>query len=186
MSQSVEKFKPETHTLDQTKGFEHDERSGLPRHFLYPGQIFVSREPAIISTILGSCAALCLWDHHKKIGGMNHYLLPEGSHNGPNRLRYGNVANPALLNELLALGCDIKDLRAKLFGGSSAFAANPSESVGTRNVQLAEEFVRRANIPLVAKDASGKHGRKLIFHTQDGITLIRDFVSPQQSEVSPV
>ena len=48
------------------------------RHFLYPGQVFVTRDPITISTILGSCAAVCLWDRHKKAGGMNHYLLPEG------------------------------------------------------------------------------------------------------------
>lgn len=180
MSRNVEKFNPATLPTDVMKGFEHDEPlPDVPKHFLYPGQIFVSREPAIITTILGSCAALCLWDRRKRIGGMNHYLLPEGKNSGPNRLRYGNVANPALLNEFLALGCEIRDLQAKVFGGSSAFAANPLQSVGTRNAELAEEFLHSAGIRLVAKDVSGRHGRKLIFQTQDGVTLIRDFANPQ-------
>ncbi len=179
MSRNVDKFNPAVLPADVMKGFEHDEKpASAPKHFLYPGQLFVSREPAVITTILGSCAALCLWDRRKKIGGMNHYLLPEGTDNGPNRLRYGNIANPALLNELLAMGCKVEDLQAKLFGGSSAFSANPSESVGTRNSQLAEEFLRGAGIRLVAKDVMGKRGRKLIFHTEDGITLIRDFAEP--------
>lgn len=178
----VEKFNPVALPPDVMKGFEHDDtRTDMPRHFLYPGQIFVSREPAIITTILGSCAALCLWDRRTRIGGMNHYLLPEGNETGPNRLRYGNVANPELLNHLLALGCEIKNLQAKVFGGSSSLAANPVQSVGSRNVSLAEEFLRGAGIRLVAKDVSGKHGRKLIFHTQDGVTSIRDFSGQQQS-----
>jgi chemotaxis protein CheD len=176
MSRDVEKFNPAALPADVMKGFEHDEKpSDAPKHFLYPGQIFVSKEPVVITTILGSCAALCLWDSRMKIGGMNHYLLPEGEDSGPNRLRYGNIANPTLLKELQALGCDIKNLQAKVFGGSSAFAANPLQSVGTRNAQLAEEFLRSNNIRLVAKDVTGKHGRKLIFHTKDGITQIRDF-----------
>jgi chemotaxis protein CheD len=180
MSRNVEKFNPAALPAEVMKGFEHDEKpTTVPKHFLYPGQLFVAREPAVITTILGSCAALCLWDRRKKIGGMNHYLLPEGEETGPNRLRYGNVANPALLKELLALGCEIKNLQAKVFGGSSAFAANPLTSVGTRNSQLAEEFVREAGIRLVGKDVSGKHGRKLLFHTQDGVTLIRDFSDPE-------
>lgn len=180
MSRNVEKFNPAALPAEVMKGFEHDEKlPDVPKHFLYPGQLFVSREPVVITTILGSCAALCLWDRQKKIGGMNHYLLPDGTDDGPNRLRYGNVANPALLNELLAAGCEIKNLQAKVFGGSSAFAANPLQSVGTRNAQLAEEFLRGAGIRLVAKDVSGKHGRKLIFNTQDGVTLIRDFADPQ-------
>ena len=180
MSRNVEKFNPVALSADVMKGFEHDEApTAAPKHFLYPGQIFVSREPAVITTILGSCAALCLWDCRKKIGGMNHYLLPDGPGTGPNRLRYGNVANSALLNELLALGCEIKDLRAKVFGGSSAFAANPSQAVGTRNAQLAEEFLHSAGIRLVAKDITGKHGRKLIFQTQDGVTQVKDFEEPK-------
>jgi chemotaxis protein CheD len=179
MSEKAEKFNPAVLPPNAMKSFQVDETLTGARRFLYPGQMFVSREPAVITTILGSCAALCLWDAHKKIGGMNHYLLPEGSDGGPNRLRYGNIANPALLNELLALGCEIKNLHAKVFGGSSAFAANPLQSVGTRNVQLAEEFVRKTNIPLVSKDVSGKHGRRLVFHTEDGVTQIRDFENPQ-------
>lgn len=182
MNRKVEKFNPAALPTDVMKGFEHDEApAGAPRHFLYPGQLFVSREPAVITTILGSCAALCLWDCKKKIGGMNHYLLPEGPATGPNRLRYGNVANVALLNELLALGCEVKSLRAKVFGGSSAFAANPSQAVGTRNAQLAEEFLRAAGIPVLAKNVTGKHGRKLTFHTQDGATEVRDFQDPAVS-----
>jgi chemotaxis protein CheD len=181
MNPKADKFNPAVLPADAMKGFEREEALGGARHFLYPGQMFVAREPTVITTILGSCAALCLWDRRKKIGGMNHYLLPEGDESGPNRLRYGNVANPALLKELLALGCDAKDLQAKVFGGSSAFVADPLQSLGSKNVHLAEEFLRTAGIRLVAKDVSGKHGRRLIFHTEDGLTLIRDFadrVSP--------
>lgn len=177
MSEKVERFNPAVLPAEVMKGFQHDDEPSGRKHFLYPGQIFVSKVPVVITTILGSCAALCLWDSCKRIGGMNHYLLPEGSDNGPNRLRYGNVANPALLNELLALGCSLKNIRAKVFGGASAFATNPLQSVGTRNIELAEQFVRKANIPLVSKDVSGKHGRRLVFQTDDGVTLIRDFES---------
>ncbi|HVI06688.1 MAG TPA: chemotaxis protein CheD [Candidatus Binatia bacterium] len=178
MNEKLEKFNPAVLPPEAMKSFSADETLTGPKRFLYPGQMMVSREPIVITTILGSCAAICLWDSVKRMGGMNHYLLPEGSEDGPNRLRYGNVANAALLKEMLALGCDIRNLRAKLFGGSSAFSANPSQSVGTRNVELAEEFVRKANIPLVSKDVSGKHGRRLVFHTEDGVTLIRDFENP--------
>jgi len=179
MSHKSGKFDPAVLPVDAMKGFERDDTGAEARHFLYPGQLFVSREPAVVTTILGSCAALCLWDRHKKIGGMNHYLLPEGDEVGAKRLRYGNIANPELLRELLALGCEIKHLQAKVFGGSSAFAADPTQSLGARNVQLAEEFVHNAGIRLVAKEVSGKHGRRLIFHTYDGVTVIRDFSNRQ-------
>jgi chemotaxis protein CheD len=174
MKETSPKFNPAVLPAEVMKNFEAAD-SNRPRHFLYPGQVFVTRDPIVISTILGSCAAVCLWDRHKRVGGMNHYLLPEGQAEGPNRLRYGNVANPELLREVLALGCEIRNLQAKIFGGSSAFAVNTAQSVGTRNVDLAENFLRSAGIPVVEKETSGKHGRRLVFQIADGTTAIKSF-----------
>ncbi|MFZ0420939.1 MAG: chemotaxis protein CheD [Candidatus Sulfotelmatobacter sp.] len=174
MRENSPKFNPAVLPAEAMKNFEPAD-SDKPRHFLYPGQVFATRDPIVISTILGSCAAVCLWDRHKKAGGMNHYLLPEGLAEGPNRLRYGNVANPELLRQVLALGCEIRNLQAKVFGGSSAFAVNLSQSVGTRNVDLAESFLRAAGIPVVEREVSGKHGRRLVFQVADGMTTIKSF-----------
>jgi len=175
VSHNPKKSDPLVLPEEAMQGFEQEETTGAARHFLYPGQLFVSREPCVITTILGSCAALCLWDGQKKIGGMNHYLLPEGDELGWKRLRYGNAANPELLKELQKLGCEIRHLQAKIFGGSSAFAPDPMQSLGAKNVQLAEEFVHNGGIRLVGKEVSGKYGRRLTFHTQDGVTVVRDF-----------
>lgn len=174
MKETTAKFNPAVLPAEVMKNFENADSSEA-RHFLYPGQVFVTRDPITISTILGSCAAVCLWDRHKRAGGMNHYLLPEGQGEGPNRLRYGNVANPELLKQVLALGCEIRNLQAKIFGGSSAFAVDLSQSVGSRNVELAESFLRSAGIPVVEREVSGKHGRRLNFQVVDGVTTIRSF-----------
>jgi chemotaxis receptor (MCP) glutamine deamidase CheD len=174
MRETTPKFNPAVLPAEYMKSFERP-GSKENRHFLYPGQLFVTRDPITISTILGSCAAICLWDRHKKAGGMNHYLLPEGLTEGPNRLRYGTVANPELLKQVLALGCEVRNLQAKIFGGSSAFAVDMSQSLGTRNVDLAENFLRSAGIPVVEKEVSGKHGRRLVFQIADGITTIKSF-----------
>jgi chemotaxis receptor (MCP) glutamine deamidase CheD len=174
MRETSPKFNPAVLPTEYMKSFERGD-SKEARHFLYPGQVFVTGEPITISTILGSCAAICIWDGHKRAGGMNHYLLPEGLTEGPNRLRYGNVANPELLKQVLALGCEVRNLQAKIFGGSSAFAVNLSQSLGTRNVDLAESFLRSAGIPIVERDVSGKHGRRLLFQVSDGVTTIKNF-----------
>jgi len=44
-----------------------------------PGEYFVYHEDLLIMTTLGSCIAACLWDRQAKIGGMNHFMLPEGA-----------------------------------------------------------------------------------------------------------
>ncbi len=174
MSDHSPKFNPATLPAEFMKSFEPAEAKEA-KHFLYPGQVFVTAEPISISTILGSCAAVVLWDRHKKAGGMNHYLLPEGDVEGANRLRYGNVANPELLRQVLALGCEVRNLQAKLFGGASAFGADSSRTLGSRNVQLAESFLQTAGIPVVEKDVSGKRGRRLVFQVFDGETVIKNF-----------
>jgi chemotaxis protein CheD len=174
MKENPPSFNPAVLPTEFMKSYEpSDSKSG--RHFLYPGQVFVTRDPITISTILGSCAAICLWDRHKRVGGMNHYLLPEGSGDGPNRLRYGNVANDELLHQVLALGGEVRNLQAKIFGGSSAFAVDLSQSLGSRNVELAESFLRSSGIPVVERDVSGKHGRRLVFQISDGVTIIKNF-----------
>jgi len=174
MSDNSPKFNPATLPAEFMKSFEHADSKDA-RHFLYPGQVFATAEPISISTILGSCAAVVLWDRHKKAGGLNHYLLPEGDDEGANRLRYGNAANPELLRQVLALGCEVRNLQAKIFGGACAFGSDPSRSLGSRNVQLAESFLHSAGIPVVEKDVSGKRGRRLVFHVSDGETVIKNF-----------
>jgi chemotaxis protein CheD len=174
MKENATKFNPAVLPAEYMKSFERADPDEA-RHFLYPGQVFVTLDPIAISTILGSCAAICLWDRRKQAGGINHYLLPDGPNDGPNRLRYGNVANPELLHQLLLLGCEIKNLQAKIYGGSSAFAVDPSQSLGSKNVELAESFLRAEGIPIVEKDVSGKHGRRLVFQVRNGVTTIKSF-----------
>jgi chemotaxis protein CheD len=169
-------FDPSALPSEYMSSFEKEVAAeGSKRHFLYPGQLYVSRAGVEISTILGSCAAVCLWDMRKKIGGMNHYLLPEGLDSSANPYRYGNLANTALLNQLVSCGCKVKDLQAKIFGGASAFMADPENSLGAQNVKLAEEFLQKSGIPLLLKDVSGKRGRRLTFNTADGSTSLKVF-----------
>jgi len=176
MNRGNTKFNPAVLSPQDLKSHAKEASQGSGgRHFLYPGQIFVSREAIKISTILGSCAAVCLWDSRRKIGGMNHYLLPEGPADGENRLRYGNVANAALLKELLDMGSDVKDLQAKIFGGTSAYVADPLTALGTRNVEMAEKFLRSVGIHVTAREVSGKYGRKLTFNTLDGATEVMNY-----------
>ena len=177
MSKPDSTFNPAALPAEYMSTFEKDctSAAGSKSHFLYPGQLYVSGDGVQISTILGSCAAVCLWDRRKKIGGMNHYLLPEGQENAPNPNRYGNIANSALLNQMLSMGCNVKDLQGKIFGGASAFAVDPENSLGAQNVKLAEEFLLERGIPLMLKDVSGRRGRRLTFNTGDGSTHLKAF-----------
>lgn len=148
---------------------------GRSRIYLHPGELFASAQRSAVSTILGSCVAVCLWDPMAKIGGINHYLLPLWTGQGTVSPRFGNVAVQELLNKLLELGGQKSRLQAKLFGGAcviDAFRERESH-LGTKNVRTAEDLLEREGIPLVAHDVGGCRGRKLIFHTDNGTAWVR-------------
>jgi chemotaxis protein CheD len=166
-------FNPAALSPEYMKGFEHAADAIAAKHFLLPGQYLVSKDPTVVSTILGSCVSICLWDQRLGIGGINHFLLPEGDTN-TNGMRYGNVANQVLLDKLLDLGCSTKSLQAKVFGGAHTFSTgNLEQSLGARNVQVALEFLRKHGIRVVEKEVSGKAGRRVVFTTNIGTTTVK-------------
>jgi len=146
-----------------------------PVVYLRAGQVAAFREPRAISTVLGSCVAVCLWDLEQGIGGMNHYLLPDWADAADTSARFGNVALERLLDQLVRLGARLSQLRAKVFGGASVLAsARPgAEPLGAQNVRLARNLLGFAGIPIVAEDTGGEHGRRLVFHTADGQAWIK-------------
>ncbi len=144
--------------------------------YLHPGQIFASAEPAAVTTILGSCVAVCLWDRSTGIGGVNHFQLPQWSGRGPRTPRFASVAIQALLDRLLALGARRAEIEAKVFGGAcvTAGASERRKSLGDQNVEHALVYLRECAIPVSASATGGRRGRKLVFHTADGTAWVRE------------
>lgn len=143
--------------------------------YLHPGQIFASRECHVVTTILGSCVSVCLWDPSAKIGGINHFLLPTHTGDGPASPRFGDLAIRELIEQLIAFGCRQRNLLSKIFGGAcvlEAFQVRASH-LGQRNVQVAEQILAAAGIPLAGQDVGGQSGRKLIFQTDDGAAWVK-------------
>lgn len=142
--------------------------------YLHPGQLFASSTPSAVTTILGSCVAIVLWDEAAGIGGLNHYLLPLWARHGEDTLRFGNVAFERLLDDLIALGAVKGRLRAKVFGGACLLASESNgHHLGTKNVEVARSLLADAHIPIVAEDVGGHRGRKLIVHTDTGDAWVK-------------
>jgi chemotaxis protein CheD len=142
--------------------------------YLQPGQILACSEPTTVTTVLGSCVAVCLWDRRRSVGGVNHYLLPHWSAGRELSARFGPIAIARTLERLLALDCSPRDIQAKLFGGAWILAApSRNEHIGLQNVRVARERLAEAGIPIVAEDVGGSRGRKLVFHTDTGVALVK-------------
>ena len=143
--------------------------------YLHPGQIFTAGPPSAITTILGSCVSLCLWDPVLRIGGINHYLLPFWVGDDIASPRFGTVAIETLIDKVLSLGARKNRLRAKLFGGACVIEAfrQRRDHIGIANARLAENMMRVQGIPVVERDLAGRRGRKLVFNTDDGRSWIK-------------
>ena len=144
--------------------------------YLYPGQVFTASQPLLVSTILGSCIAVCLWDENARLAGINHYLLPSDPVRGQTDLRYGNVAIERLIDEIVSAGASTQRLVAKIVGGASILGSGGStrQSIGDQNAAVARQVLQKHGIATIAEQTGGQRGRKLLFHTGNGCAFTKE------------
>ncbi len=147
---------------------------------LSSGEYFVSKNGEILHTVLGSCIAVCIYDTKKKIGGMNHYLLPGMIH--PDEIltseagRYGMYAMELLIGELIKYGARRENLAAKIFGGGNVLKFRRCDgNVTVSNIRFAKKFLELEGIPVKSKDMGGYTGRKILFFTDTAKVLLKRF-----------
>lgn len=129
------------------------------------GEHAVSSDPDVaLATVLGSCVAACLYDPVRRVGGMNHFLLPEGK--DPGDIRHAAAAMERLVNSLLKGGATRHELRAKIFGGARIVPGLPD--VGGRNGEAALRFLENERIPCLASHLGGNRARRIRFWPTTG------------------
>jgi chemotaxis protein CheD len=151
----------------------------IRRHYLYPGMIFAHISPHVVTTVLGSCVSVCLWDSQEKIGGINHYNLPLWNGDGLATPKFGNIAIQRLIEKIQILGAQKKRLTAKIFGGGTVLSSIAGTNhVGEKNIILALDLLDEANIPIISSSVGGTQGRKIIFNTHSGDVFVK-LIKPQ-------
>jgi chemotaxis receptor (MCP) glutamine deamidase CheD len=135
------------------------------------GEVATSSEPCDMDTVLGSCVAVCLHEPARRIGGMNHILLPGKNLNRVNT-RYGIYAMELLINELMKRGADRKKIIAKAFGGACVLPGMQQLPIGDHNALFVREFLATERIPLVAQRFGGKQAVLVRFRTDTGKAVV--------------
>jgi chemotaxis protein CheD len=135
-----------------------------------PGEFFVHDEDILIMTTLGSCIAACLWDRERRVGGMNHFMLPEGTGDSG---RYGSYAMDLLIGELIKRGANRSTMEAKVFGGGAVVEGMSSMNVGQRNTTFVMDYLRTERIPVVSKDVMEIYPRKVCFLPASGKAMVK-------------
>jgi len=157
--------------------FQHTPRLAPPpvaaaigEETIWAGDIFVSDKQVRITTVLGSCVAVCLFDGLRCFGGMNHYLLPSPGNNG----RHGDWSIRELYQRMLNLGSRPRNLQAKVFGGGSPLAlANDIAAVGSENARIAFETLKSLRVAITGESVGGNAGMRLYFENWSGLALVR-------------
>ena len=143
---------------------------------IQPGEYYVSNQNEGISTVLGSCVAVCIRDRQAGVGGMNHFMLPVDANPNSSKIisnatRYGNYAMEHLINDIMQAGGCKKHFEIKLFGGANVNSS--SSKVGDRNIEFAQEFFRMEGYSVTAQDVGGSHPRRILYYPLNGKLLLK-------------
>ncbi|KOC30017.1 chemotaxis protein CheD [Comamonas testosteroni] len=169
---SLEQLKRQPRQPGEASFFYYDPHFQLNSAKVLPGEYFVSRDEMAIVTVLGSCIAACLWDRFMRIGGMNHFMLPDGDSSDVSG-RYGSYAMELLINEMLKMGARRESMQAKIFGGAQVMANFTTMNVGERNTSFVTEYLQTERIPIVSEDVLDIYPRKVVFFPSTGKAMVK-------------
>lgn len=173
-------------TVKGKRAHPFSEVQGLKKVVIHVGEIFVTREPTVVQTLLGSCVSVCLIDPTAKVGGMNHILLPGKADLRvyDNTARYGVNAMELLITQMQRRGGKRARLQAKVFGGANVLdGLDKTFSPGLRNGTFAMEFLELENIPVVGHDLGGYNARRIYLRTDTGEVFMKRIPRYQASQV---
>lgn len=154
-----------------------DREFGTAAVKLMPGQCCVTTSDILLTTVLGSCVCACLRDSTARVGGMNHFMLPEEADGAPHSantsMRYGIHAMSMLMNELLKAGAHRERLEAKVFGGGAVMNSLSQINIGERNADFVLRFLQMEQIPVLAQDLRGPLPRRVNYFPMSGRVALR-------------
>ncbi|MGL1891674.1 MAG: chemotaxis protein CheD [Spirochaetaceae bacterium] len=170
---------------------------------IYSGEYYVTKKNEIISTVLGSCISVCLYDKVNNICGINHFMLPKNSiinfiekqyefkseFLSSNSLRYGINSMEILINKILAMGGEKKYITAKVFGGGNVIIHDQNKkTIGEQNIDFILGFLKAENIEILNKNIGGCIGRKLLYNTKNNSVYIKKIpiMNIEKIEANPI
>lgn len=149
------------------------------------GEVFASDAPIEITTLLGSCVATCLFDPDAKVGGMNHFLLPEGCGENANTACYGIHAMDLLIAQLLSLGADRERLVARLYGGGNVMKQQLQQSrVGEKNIDFVRKYLTTDGIPIVYQQVGGERALHVSMTANTGVVKVKKITSSEEGALA--
>lgn len=163
-------------------------RSLLPNYYLKAGELFILEQPAMISTVLGSCIAVTLFNKRLGFAGICHALLPQCKrknikkkiedlldnecHKCLEAFKYADCSVFMMAEAFSRFGVTASETEVRLFGGARMMYSPDSRdakySVGRQNIDAARMVLDYYHLTLASSDVGGAAGRKITFNTRTG------------------
>ena len=158
---------------------------------ILPGEYYVTINDEAIVTVLGSCVSACIRDRVFGIGGMNHFMLPDGEgkvaastvQGNSDATRYGNHAMEQLINDILKNGGRRENLEIKIFGGGRVLQNMQSLDIGQRNIRFVKEYIKTEALALLSEDVGDVFPRKVVFFPSTGKVRVKKLRSMHNNTI---
>jgi chemotaxis protein CheD len=155
----------------------YDREHDIDAAKILPGEFYATARDMVLVTVLGSCVCACIRDKVNKIGGMNHFMLPDNGQDQDNPVgnsaRYGAYAMEILINQLLKMGAKRHNLEAKVFGGAAVLRGFTVTNVGALNAEFVLQYLQTERIHIAAQDLLDIHPRKVYYFPQTGLVRVK-------------
>jgi len=140
-------------------------------YFLMPGYIFLTQEPYLVSTVVGSSVAVVLWDADIKLGGISNFLYPFRESSEEATAVYGNVAIPYMVKMFREAGTKDYNIQSQIFGGAESDLPEAGK-IAHENIEIARSVLKKQGIKVISEDVGGRLGRKIVYNTFQNEALI--------------
>ena len=136
-----------------------------------------SDDADLVTSGLGSCIAIAVFDPQNGVAGLAHAMLPHpgtaSTEANASPSKFASTATEALLQRMRSAGASPDSARAKLAGGSRMFEFTTNEAIGRRNVEAAQTALADHGVPVVASDVGGDYGRSVRLRGSGGEFLVK-------------
>lgn len=153
--------------------------------YLMPGKLIIADTPMHVWTVLGSCIAIIFHSKRLNAAAICHAKLPASPINNKmcsfKCLVHCNVKSAEcnfdyvtcslkyMYENFIKLGALKSEIEISLFGGSTVTSSGyRRNSIGYKNIQIAEELLRKKGLRISNKQVGGEKGRTINFYTDTG------------------
>ena len=150
------------------------------------GDIHFTADPKVLTTVLGSCVAVCLWDKQRSFWWDEPFRTLPSDRSGEKNTRYGDVAIDKLSLVWCALAADPGPAGEDVWRCRGvAVWRRPDRRTEQRAIGVGA-IAPRSRIRITAQRTGGTLGMQIRFHTRTGEAFVAPYYRLAAAIKSPL